>query len=371
MGDVTSLSQESQCRNIRSKRRPSERCENQATHGEYCGIHHKRPILWKSTILAITPLQLAAARTLLSWYRHVRGIFLKRRHGIGYWVRSVSTNDTDFFSTDPIQDISGNMFFSYMDEHKHVYSFDIRSIQSLYLRASASNPVTNPFTRNPIPAWVESKKNALVSLLRKRNLPTEWIPLQPPTPEQQWRMKVVDIFHKIDELNYYSSPDWFIQLNHYGQIKLYRELYDIWVFRAGLSIQQKNTIVPLHAQKLFRHTPWSISELPMESLQRVNMNVIRMMIQSAADRNDRILGAMYVVTAFTLVNRQARTAYPWLYETVSVQELEFPPNVAQEDVQPLANIFSVDWLNAIFHDTLPPLMLPPPELQGEQPPSNP
>jgi hypothetical protein len=327
--------------------------------------------LWKSTILAITPLQLAAARTLLSWYRHVRGIFLKRRHGIGYWVRSVSTNDTDFFSTDPIQDISGNMFFSYMDEHKHVYSFDIRSIQSLYLRASASNPVTNPFTRNPIPAWVESKKNALVSLLRKRNLPTEWIPLQPPTPEQQWRMKVVDIFHKIDELNYYSSPDWFIQLNHYGQIKLYRELYDIWVFRAGLSIQQKNTIVPLHAQKLFRHTPWSISELPMESLQRVNMNVIRMMIQSAADRNDRILGAMYVVTAFTLVNRQARTAYPWLYETVSVQELEFPPNVAQEDVQPLANIFSVDWLNAIFHDTLPPLMLPPPELQGEQPPSNP
>ena len=46
------------------------------------------------------------------------------------------------------------------------------------------------------------------------------------------------------------------------------------------------------------------------------MNVIRMFITSAVDKNDRILGAMYVVSALTLVNEQARNAYPWLYESV-------------------------------------------------------
>jgi len=95
-----------------------------------------------------------------------------------------------------------------------------------------------------------------------------------------------------------------------------------------------------------------------------------MMIQSAADRNDRILGAMYVVTAFTLVNRQARTAYPWLYETVAPQEQDNETHTPHE-FHPLAHVFSVDWLNAIFHEALPPLLLPPPEIQGtQQPPPN-
>jgi hypothetical protein len=153
-------------------------------------------------------------------------------------------------------------------------------------------------------------------------MPTEWAPLAPPTPEQQVRMKVVDLFNKIDELNYYSSPDWFLELDQRGQRYLYTTLHDIWTHRAGLSMTQKASLVPQFQHRLFRHPPWAIRELPLETLQRLNMATIRMLITSAADRNDRILGAMYVVTALTVVNETARTAYPWLYESVAEEEAE-------------------------------------------------
>jgi hypothetical protein len=90
------------------------------------------------------------------------------------------------------------------------------------------------------------------------------------------------------------------------------------------------------------------------------MNVIRQLITAAEDRNDRILGAMYVVSTLTLVNEQARNAYPWLYESVAVDE---------EDVHIPAGAPLFGWLNhflAIANHvtapvTPPPLQLPPPQ----------
>jgi hypothetical protein len=173
-------------------------------------------------------------------------------------------------------------------------------------------------------------------------------------------MKVVDLFAKIDELNYYSSPDWFIGLDRDQQRKFYRELHAIWSHKAGLSIQQKNTIVPQHMQRLFRHAPWALTEQSLESLQKINMNVIRLMISSAEDRNDRILGAMYVVSTLTLVNEQARNAYPWLHESVFEDEHE-------THYMPHQPLFGIGWLNdllSIANNRIPvppPLELPPPQ----------
>ena len=61
----------------------------------------------------------------------------------------------------------------------------------------------------------------------------------------------------------------------------------------------------------------------MEALHRLTTTTIRTFILSAAEKSDRVLGAMYVVSAFTLVNAEARAAYPWLYD--SVYEAPRPP----------------------------------------------
>jgi len=297
---------------------PKQKCTKPATHGKYCGVHYKHPIPWKPQGgFVITRSKTSAAERIRRWFL-IWSPFLKiRRHGLAYFDRSVITNDTDFFSTESIADISSNYLFSFRDTDKHVYGFDLRSIYTIVYRARISGEdALNPYTRSAISSAHQQKIRVHAKWLQKRGFSVEWAPLEPPTPEQQWRMKVVDLFTKIDELNYYSSPDWFINLTRQQQRTFYNELHAIWTHRAGLTMTEKNTIVPNYFHSLFRHPPWALMDQSLESLQKINMNVIRMFITSAVDKNDRILGAMYVVSALTLVNEQARNAYPWLYESV-------------------------------------------------------
>jgi len=365
-----------QCHSVKSKQNRKERCTAPATHGDFCGNHYRNPSRWtpgspdtiakrvkrRKKLKQLAEDLEVAVRKVQRWYRLVRCGFRLGLHGIAYYDRSLCTNDADFFSTDPVTDISGHMFISYQDADKHVYGFDIRSIYTLIHRARLEGDIaSNPFTRTPFSEETAGKITGLVKWLRDRRLPTEWAPLEPPTPEQQWRMKIVDLFKEIDSLNYYSSPDWFIGLDQRGQRKFYSELYSIWMERAGLSNLQKNTIVPQHQQRIFRHPPWALMDQSMESLQRMNTNTIRCLIMTAEDRNDRILGAMYVVSTLTLVNAQARDAYPWLYESVFVGPI-FQNYVA--DV-PLRNgLLGIQWLRELL--TLradPPLLrLPAPAM---------
>ena len=260
--------------------------------------------------------RIGSAKKIQLWFRRSIGPHLAKQRGPAYYVRNICVNDADFFSTDPVTDISGVMFVSYKDTKNHVYGFDIRSIATLIQKATALNHVDNPFNRDPIPLFDVQRVLSIVQKLKRSGFPTEWAPLTPSTPIQQYRMKVVDVFALIDELNYYSSPDWFLSLNVHEHRKLYRELHSIWSHRANLLPEQKQRIVPGHFQSLFRHPPWAISQFPIERLQTMNLHTIRTLITSASDKNDRILGAMYAISALTLVHIDARSAYPWLYESV-------------------------------------------------------
>lgn len=365
----------SKCKNIKSKRTPKTRCPNIATHGEYCGVHYKNPTAWEPTAAspgkirriakraATTIATASAAAKIQQWFRDVRGLHNVRNRGPAYYTRSVCINDADFFSTDPIADISGALFFSYKDGKQHIYGFDLRSIATLITNSTDDEKVENPFNRDTIPLVEVRKVQKLVRRRTAHGKTTEWAKLEPSTPIQQYRMKVVDLFQIIDELNYYSSPEWFLNLTQAEQQKFYRQLYAIWTYRANLSAEQKRQIVPNYATALFKHSPFVVATFPLERLQKLNMGVIRTMITSAEDRNDRILGAMYVISTLTLVCDPARQAYPWLYESV----------LAPDDMDtvgapaPLRFFGLGGWLTDIFNLTapqpMPPLLLPPPQTE--------
>jgi hypothetical protein len=387
----TSATVETQCANIKSRKEPKKRCTNLAVRGEYCGIHYKHPRPWcpgspasiaarvksRLTLKATNTDTAAARRKIIKWWRLYNGLHQYRVRGPAIWDRGVCTNDADFFSTEALADISGVCFYSYKDTDNHIYGFDIRSIHTLLYRARTSGEAPkNPFTRALFPSGIGRQVGALVRRLARHRVPTEWAPLAPPTPEQQIRMKIVDAFSKIDELNYYSSPDWFLDLALEGHQHFYCSLFDIWTHRANLSVAQKNTIVPGFASRLFRTPRWAVMDMGMDAMQRLNLGVIRMMISSATDRNDRILGAMYVVSALTLVCDAARIAYPWLHESV----VEIPaPAVRAERHPVLANLLGVGWLQDLLAlreaaeaavpagvpaAAIPPLALPPPVDDG-------
>jgi len=171
-------------------------------------------------------------------------------------------------------------------------------------------------------------------------------------------MKIVDLFQIIDDLNYYSSPDWFLNLTLAEHLKFYRQLYAIWTYRANLTATQKRQIVPNYTNTLFKYSPFMVGTFPLERLQKVNMGVIRTMITSAEDRNDRIIGAMYIISTLTLVSSSAREAYPWLYESVLT-----PEELGPEPMHAPPQFFGMGgWLNEIFNlaPPQPPLLLLPP-----------
>lgn len=349
------------CKNIKSKKEQHKQCTNIATHGDYCGIHYKKPVPFGMTVRKVRKLNKLSLKKIREDAAHRVGTWIYRqmRHrkvriqGVGLTDRSLLANDADFFSTESLLDLSGLYFFSYIDGGQ-VYGFDIRSIHTLISRTDVTP--ANPYTRTPIPVGVLIKIRARIVTLQKLGHATVWIPLEPPTPEQQWRMRVVDLFAIIDELNYYSSPDWFIELTQRQQRQLYRELHTIWSFRADLSAEQKELIVPDHASGLFTTNPWAIIDLTESAIRRLNMNTIRLLITSGEDRQDRILGAMYVVSALTLVSEGARREYPWLHE--SVYEPPAPRNIVYEVP---ANRF--DWIHRLFgarDGPIPLLELPPP-----------
>lgn len=320
------------CANIKSRKNPWEQCANPAIVGEYCGIHSKKPFPYVAGVttlrkvrklnrLSQKKVELDALARIGRWVALCRKHRDLKRGGPAFYVRDQMVNDTDFFSTESLQETPPYYFVSYA-ESKQLYGFDLRSLYTILHRARTSgDPALNPYTRSPIPTPFARHVTALAADLKKKDIAVSWAPLDPPTPEQHSRMRIVDLFGVLNELQYYSSPDWYFAMEPADHRRFYAELHAIWSIRAGLTAAQKALIVPSYITRLFRIPPHATGDLTIEGLHKLTAATIRTFIMSATDKQDRVLGAMYVVSALTLVNAEARTAYPWLYDSV----YEAPP----------------------------------------------
>lgn len=310
------------CKNIRSRRIPDQRCPNPAIIGEYCGIHnkHPRPFINKSIIPSeIINLPINSniySKKIKRWLLIRSREKKRRRQGPSFIVPEISNNTTDFYSMEDIISIKKSMLFSFIDEDNKVYSFDVRSLSAL-LEKKTEKQFLNPYTRQFISDKNIQKAIQYIRWCRKKGIDTRWEPIQPDTPDQIFQLKVTDLFQKIDELNYYTDTTWFIGLNINHLRRFYVELYDIWYHRAGLSNEQRNLIIPTPARP-FRYSIKEIIGLKnLSILQKINLDLMRMFISAASDISDRSLGAMYILTALTLVNSDCAASYPWLFDSAS------------------------------------------------------
>lgn len=354
--DHTYIEKDGICKNVKSKTNTTEQCKNAATHGHYCGFHYKNP---KPFVRVLNPLLISGKRKAIDTTKHKNAGKKAKKHKkeissctidfsnidcknacqkITKWVvfrfkmrkilrqgpatfdLSLSTNANDFFTYAPIEEIEKIHLFSFLDSNdKQIYVCDVRSIHLLihYAKIEGNKP-QNPYTRNMIHFDIVKKVYKHIDYCMRHSYSYEYEPLRPPTPEQSFRMKVVDVFTLINELNYYSTPEWFLTLDLSRQKRFYRELYELWNFRAGLTAVQKNTIVPGYSSKVFKHTIHYVNNMTtLEDIRKFNLHQIKCLISSASLEGDKSTGAMYVLTALTVVNNQAREAYPWLYESIA------------------------------------------------------
>lgn len=288
--------------------------------------HHKLKISGnKKELISRLYIYLYLSYYAIKIQKIFRGMLLRKYiflHGPAYKKRELCTNNTDFITMEEFSNLNLNQFFSYKDEDGFIYGFDLCSIYNLIYKnlVSKKNFGNNPYNRNKIPqgVFVNLKNIIHLSKVLKFNVNLE---IEDDTKnisdEKSIELRTLSLFQNIDSLGNYSNPAWFLSLNRIQIVKFMRELIDIWNYRAQLSMEIKKNICPPMGDP-FRNTNVTLISME-ENIDKIRKNIIEILeklVNSGVDRDSQSLGAYYVLGALTLVNSNAATSLPWLYQSV-------------------------------------------------------
>jgi len=254
----------------------------------------------------------------------VRGHFQRRYnqcHGPAYLDRSLCTNNCDFFTMDDMKDIKLEQFFSYKDDDGFVYGFDLVSLYNLIINETGT--IKNPYNRREIKAPVIETLKRLFRLSNILKVPVivaiEEEQEQPQlTAQQTVELRILHLFQAMNSLGNYAESAWFLSLNRSQIIKFMRELMDIWTYRAQLTVETKRQICPPYGDPFSNMATF----IQLQNCQDINilriciLPILEKLVNSGVDRDNKSLGTYYVLAALTLVNSDAASSMPWLYQSV-------------------------------------------------------
>lgn len=232
---------------------------------------------------------------------------LHQLRGEGYFNKSLSNNDTDFFTYDSRDEINNKYYFSYKDEKGFLWFFDIRSFNKL---VELKQP--NPYTMLPIPKKVIKRAKNLNKLL-KLNQSDELVDhkqLQL-SRRQIVKQKTIDLFCDIDTAGYYCQPEWFLGLNLQLLKKLYRNLEDLWNYRLQITPEVKSRICPPNGLVFTTRVSDVNSYTNRDNLRDLLLNDI-LKFQNAVSFEDKKLGYMYFIIGLGTVSRPCVETHQWL-----------------------------------------------------------
>ena len=130
--------------------------------------------------------------------------------------------------------------------------------------------------------------------------------------------RIQELFMEIDQLGNYTQSTWFSNLNRREYILLYRHLYDIWNYRAQLSIEIKNKICPLFDpfSEIFTQ-PIYQNNILEDQIKIACLTVIENLVYSGIDEDNKKLGTLHALSGLTMVSNDARVTLDWLYDSVA------------------------------------------------------
>tara|TARA_Y100000590_G_scaffold307485_1_gene347159 strand:+ start:539 stop:1855 length:1317 start_codon:yes stop_codon:yes gene_type:complete len=234
--------------------------------------------------------------------------------GLGFYVRNVCNNQTDFFTLENIIDIHDDYFFSYKDSDGFIYGFDIRSFYKL-----VNTSGVNPYNRNEIPSkTIKRMRQRILQMKRQmisleENGDEEELQL---TEKQKLNIEVMNVFQKIDDLNTAAGGtdiQWFTELSIVLLKIFYKELEDIWNYRAQLSNEAKKRIIP--NGNIFRLSVYSMYNIyDIYKVRYIILKEMDKLVSLGVTEADRNLGALWILTALTIVSPECASALPWLVQ---------------------------------------------------------
>lgn len=308
------------CASIRSKKHPDQRCPFSATAGEFCVRHSKTQTRFQeksqgSDSPRLSPGKSEIVKQIVCWWRQLAGLHRFRAQGPAVSSPSVAENETDIFSLDPTDTIPLLYRWSYADNNKHIWLFDIRSLS---MSRGENNTIMNPYTREAIQGTHLTSFHKRCNWLREKKYCLVHTADQELTPEQLWHQKVLDVTMKYDVLGYHTCINWFEELSGPQLNLFYVELWELWFYRLQLSNTVKNQVVPNWNRTetlLFKWQPHEVrTRLDRKWWQKHILELLNRLVSSAELKEHKTLGALYGMTAFAIVSPRVRQHYPWLVE---------------------------------------------------------
>jgi len=242
-------------------------------------------------------------------------------HGPAAFKRTLCTNSDDFITMDPLDEMSLQQFISYKDVDGFIYGFDIASLFNLFVKTKNGEKIQNPYNRNALPETLLSNIRKIIRLGVILKIPINLCYEDESTNisnEKAIELRALTLFQKIDELGNYSNFQWFLSLNKPRLIRYVRELADIWNYRAQIEMQVKRNICPPNGDP-FRNLNMNYigSEQDVNNIKKVVLEVLEKFVNNGVDKDSKSLGACYVLGALTIVNEDAATSLPWLFQSFS------------------------------------------------------
>lgn len=253
--------------------------------------------------------------------KRIRGCLQRKYdniHGPAYKDKSLCTNNFDFLSMDELTNIQNEQFFSFKDDDGFIYGFDILSLYNLIYKCNGA--VKNPFNQQPLESKVIENFRSLLRLSRvlKINILTEISDVTKEVSDKKSvELRALTLFQNIDALGNYSNSHWFLALNKNQLMVFVEELEDIWEYRANLSNEVKKNICPPLGNPFQRLSNNVLERLEnLDEIRKIILEILEKIVNTGIDKDNKCLGAYYVLGAITLVNNDAATSLPWLFETV-------------------------------------------------------
>ena len=237
--------------------------------------------------------------------------------------RAKCVNDTDFYTLESITEIEDVDFFSYKDKQGFIYGFNLKS---LAMMKEAQGSLINPYNRDAFGETTLRNINALIEKPKTKSL--DEMEFEIFNRLRELRNETADariekLFYEIDRLGNYTSSVWFSRLNREQYIYLFKRVRELWNYRGQIENDIKHSICPYFDPFQFRLNRYlgfmnnaRERNLTDEECQKVCIIAFENLIYTGRDDNLKNIIVMHILSALTLVSREARTAMPWLHDSI-------------------------------------------------------
>lgn len=268
-----------------------------------------------------------------------------RLRGTGFRNHTICTNQSDFYSLEPLAEIDFRRFVSISLDKQHIYGYDIMSLVHLF-KQNNNFTIQNPYNRETFsfsaiyqfyqlfqlcklifPNAVDTRVYLPHMRYIRRSVST--ISVTSPHEHRQLQLhtlqelrkypysnRVHNVFMEIDRLGNYSSPEWFLGLEKAGLANFYKKYYEWWNLTPALSREVKQQICALNDPFHNIVILMNYTGITIDIFRETCLALIECMVYSGVDDEHRRLGALHVLSILTLVSPNARQQMPWLFESI-------------------------------------------------------